>query len=169
MAADGFGMRVFGYDPQLNADRVRARGAEPAGTLPDLLGVCDLVTVHVPLSEATRGLLGRRELASMRPGSVLIQTSRGGVIDEAALVESLRSGHLGGAGIDVFEAEPPPEDHPFFSLENVVLTPHTAALTEQATRRMALGAARGILDVLNGADPSDPPEDAGWRAFGPGS
>ena len=167
MAAAGFGMRVLGHDPQLSPDHIRTRGAEPVGTLPDLLGACDLVTVHVPLSEATKGLLGRRELASMRPGSVLIQTSRGGVIDEAALVEALRSGHLAGAGIDVYGREPPPEDHPFFSLENAVLTPHTAALTEQATRRMALGAARGILDVLNGADPSDPPEDAGWRAFGP--
>lgn len=168
MAAGGFGMRVLGYDPALVADEVRARGAEPSKTLPDLLGACDLLTVHVPLSGATRGLIGARELASMRPGSVLIQTSRGGVVDEAALVDALRSGHLAGAGIDVYESEPPSENHPLFSLENVVLTPHTAALTEQAMRRMALDAAQGILDVLSGADPSEPPEGTHWQAFVPG-
>jgi D-3-phosphoglycerate dehydrogenase len=167
MATWGFGMRVLGYDPLLSPGRIRERGAEPVETLPDLLRACDLVTVHVPLSGQTRGLLGRRELASMRPGSILIQTSRGGVVDEDALVEALRSGHLAGAGIDVYETEPPPQDHPFFSMEQIVLTPHTAALTEQAMRRMAVDAAKGILDVLGGADPYDPPDGARWRAFGP--
>ncbi len=169
MAVRGFGMRVLGYDPWLPPERVREQGAEPVETLPDLLGACDIVTVHVPLSEATRGLLGRRELVSMRPGAILVQTSRGGVVEEDALIEALRSGHLAGAGIDVYETEPPPEGHPFFSMEEVILTPHTAALTEQAMRRMALDAARGILDVLAGADPSDPPEGAGWRLLDPGS
>jgi D-3-phosphoglycerate dehydrogenase len=167
MAAQGFGMRVLGYDPWLPLDRIRERDAEPAETLPDLLRACDLVTVHVPLSRESRGLLGRRELASMRPGSLLIQTSRGGVVDEGALVDALRSGHLAGAGIDVYETEPPPQDHPFFTMRQVVLTPHTAALTEQAMRRMAVDAAQGILDVLGGADPDDPPDGARWRAFGP--
>jgi D-3-phosphoglycerate dehydrogenase len=168
MALRGFGMRVLGYDPWLPPGRIREWGAEPVEALPDLLGACDIVTVHVPLSEATRGLLGRRELASMRDGSILIQTARGGVVEEDALVEALRSGHLAGAGIDVYETEPPREGHPFFSMEEIVLTPHTAALTEQAMRRMALDATQGILDVLGGADPSDPPEGAGWRAFDPG-
>jgi D-3-phosphoglycerate dehydrogenase len=104
----------------------------------------------------------------MGPGSLLIQTSRGGVVDEAALVDALGSGRLAGAGIDVYETEPPPEDHPFLSMQQVVLTPHSAALTEQAMRRMAVDAARGILDVLGGADPYDPPEDARWQAFGTG-
>jgi D-3-phosphoglycerate dehydrogenase len=104
----------------------------------------------------------------MRPGSILIQTSRGGVVDEDALVDALRSGHLAGAGIDVYKTEPPPQDHPFFSMEQVVLTPHTAALTEQAMRRMAVDAVQGILDVLGGADPYDPPDGARWQAFDPG-
>jgi D-3-phosphoglycerate dehydrogenase / 2-oxoglutarate reductase len=167
IAAGGFGMRVLGHDPGLSREEIRARGAEPVGELAGLLGACDLVTVHVPLSGETRGLIGREELASMRPGAVLIQASRGGVVDEDALADALRSGHLSGAGIDVYGLEPPPEDHPFFGLENVVLTPHSAALTEQAMRRMALDAARGILDVLAGADPSDPPKDAGWQAVTP--
>ncbi len=168
IGAGGFDMRVLGHDPHLAPDEVRERGAEPT-PLADLLGACDLLTVHVPLSEATWGMIGRRELASMRPGAVLIQASRGGVVDEDALVEALRSGWLAGAGIDVFDTEPPPEDHPFFALDNVVLTPHAAAFTEQALRRMALDAARGILDVLDGADPNDPPEGAGWRAVDPAS
>ncbi|MGH3145016.1 MAG: hydroxyacid dehydrogenase [Rubrobacter sp.] len=163
MGAHGFGMRVLGYDPQIPSEGLLAKGVEPVDTLPDLLGASDTVTVHVPLSEGSRGLLGRRELASMRPGAVLIQASRGGIVDEDALMEALRSGHLAGAGIDVFEREPPREDHPFFSLDNVVLTPHSAALTGQAMRRMSLDAARGIVDVLGGADPYDPPEGAGWR------
>jgi D-3-phosphoglycerate dehydrogenase / 2-oxoglutarate reductase len=168
MAAQGFGMRVLGYDPWLPPVRIRERDAEPVETLPGLLSACDLVTVHVPLSRKTCGLLGHRELASMRPGSVLMQTSRGGVVDEEALVDALRSGHLAGAGIDVYETEPPPQDHPFYSLEQVVLTPHTAALTEQAMRRMAVDAAQGILDVLAGANPYDPPDGARWQAFDPG-
>lgn len=167
IAAGGFGMSVLGYDPGLTSDEIRERGAEPVGALADLLGACDLVTVHVPLSGTTRGLIGREELASMRPGAVLIQTSRGGVVDEEALADALRSGHLGGAGIDVYGTEPPPDDHPFFRLENVVLTPHAAALTEQAMRRMALDAARGIVAVLEGMDPYDPPQGAGWRAVTP--
>ncbi len=169
IATGGFGMNVLGHDPALPPGEVRERGAEPVEALADLLGACDLVTVHVPLSGGTRGLIGREELASMRPGSVLIQTSRGGVVDEEALADALSSNHLAGAGIDVYGTEPPPEDHPFFHLENVVLTPHAAALTEQAMRRMALDAARGIVDVLGGTDPSDPPEDAGWRAVDPES
>ena len=167
IAAGGFGMRVLGHDPALSPGEIGEKGAEPVGTLAGLLGASDLVTVHVPLSGGTRGLIGPRELASMRPGAVLIQASRGGIVDEEALADALRSGHLAGAGIDVYGSEPPPEDHPFFELENVVLTPHSAALTEQSMRRMALDAARGILDVLDGADPTNPPKDAGWQAVNP--
>ena len=167
MATLGFGMRVLGYDPWLSPERVRERHAEPVEALPDLLRACDVLTVHVPLSPETRGLLGHDELASMKQGAILIQTSRGGVVDEGALVDALRSGHLAGAGIDVYETEPPPRDHPFYSMRQVVLTPHTAALTEQAMRRMAMDAAQGILDVLGGADPNDPPEGARWLAFAP--
>jgi D-3-phosphoglycerate dehydrogenase len=104
----------------------------------------------------------------MGPGSILIQASRGGVVDEAALVDALGSGRLAGAGIDVYGTEPPPRGHPFFSMQQVVLTPHSAALTDQAMRRMAVDAAQGILDVLGGADPYDPPQDARWQAFGSG-
>jgi phosphoglycerate dehydrogenase-like enzyme len=91
-----------------------------------------------------------------------------GVVDEGALVEALRYGPLAGAGIDVFEEEPPPADHPLFSAENAVLSPHTAASTQQAMRRMGLDAARGILDILGGVDALSPPAGAPWQTVNPG-
>lgn len=162
---DGFDMRVLGYDPFLSEEVMRSRGVEPAGSLDTLLPACDLVSVHVPLTGQTRGLLGRRELGFMPPDSILIQAARGGVVDEDALAEALRDGKLAGAGIDVFEEEPPPADHPLLQTERAVLSPHTAAHTSQAMRRMALDAARGILDVLRGVDPSSPPEGAPGRQW----
>lgn len=169
MGAAGFGMRVLGYDPYLGETAVRARGAEPVRSLEELLPACDLVSVHVPLTEETRGLLGAPELGLMRPGSVLVQAARGGVVDEDALVEALRDGGpLAGAGIDVFGEEPPPADHPLLSVETAVLSPHTAASTRQAMRRMGLDAARGILDILGGANALSPPAGAPWQTVNPG-
>ena len=168
IGAAGFGMRVLGYDPYLEEKAARAKGVEPMSSLDELLSACDLVSVHVPLTQETRGLLGTRELGLMRPGSVLVQAARGGVVDEGALVEALRGGPLAGAGIDVFGEEPPPADHPLFSVENAVLSPHTAASTRQAMRRMGLDAARGILDILGGADALSPPAGASWQVVNPG-
>ena len=168
MGAAGFGMQVLGYDPFVDEKLVRAKGIQPVDSLDELLPTCDFVSVHVPLTEETRGLLGDRELSLMRPGSVLVQAARGGVVDEDALVEALRDGPLAGAGIDVFEEEPPPADHPLLALENVVLSPHTAASTRQAMRRMGLDAARSILDILGGADALSPPAGAPWQTVNPG-
>jgi D-3-phosphoglycerate dehydrogenase len=167
MGAAGFGMRVLGYDPFVNEKAARAKGVEPVSSLDELLPACHFVSVHVPLKEETRGLLGARELGLMRPGSVLVQAARGGVVDDGALVEALRDGPLAGAGIDVFEEEPPPADHPLFSVENAVLSPHTAASTRQAMRRMGLDAASGILDILGGADALSPPIGAPWQTVNP--
>ena len=168
MGGAGFGMRVLGYDPYLDEKAVGAKGIVPVSSLDDLLPACDFVSVHVPLTEETRGLIGARELGIMRPGSVLMQAARGGVVDEGALVEALRDNHLAGAGIDVFGEEPPPADHPLLSLENAILSPHTAASTRQAMRRMGLDAARGILDILGGADALNPPAGAAWLTVNPG-
>jgi D-3-phosphoglycerate dehydrogenase / 2-oxoglutarate reductase len=168
IGAAGFGMRVLGYDPYLEEKAARAKGVEPMSSLDEILSACDLVSVHVPLTQETRGLLGTRELGLMRPGSVLVQAARGGVVDEGALVEALRGGPLAGAGIDVFGEEPPPADHPLFWVENAVLSPHTAASTRQAMRRMGLDAARGILDILGGADALSPPAGASWQVVNPG-
>lgn len=165
LAIQGFGMRALGYDPWLSAREIRAEGVKPFETLAEMLPECDLLTLHVPVTDDTWHLLGSEELRAMRPASILIQTARGGVVDEDALVDTLRSGHLSGAGIDVYEAEPPPEDHPFFSMEQVILTPHTAAHTEQAMLRMATDAACGILDILGGADPLNPPAESTWQTI----
>jgi D-3-phosphoglycerate dehydrogenase len=154
-AGAGLDMRVLGYDPNLPREIIAAAGAEPVARLEDLLAAADAVTLHVPLTPATRGLLGARALASMRPTAFLINTSRGGVVDEAALHAALSTGRLRGAALDVFEAEPPPADHPLLALPNVIVTPHSAALTAECAVRMATGAARAIIDALDGRRPAD--------------
>lgn len=111
------------------------------------------MTLHVPLTPATRGLLGAEQLGWMKPGAYLINTARGGVVDEQALYDALASGRLAGAALDVFAEEPPPADHPLFRLENVIVTPHMAAHTEEAMYRMATMVAEEIVTVLRGGRP----------------
>jgi D-3-phosphoglycerate dehydrogenase len=153
IARAGFGMEVMAYDPLLSADAVRAGGAEPVAGLEELLGRVDTLSIHVPLTPATRGLIGGAELDLLPRGAVLIHTSRGGVVDEAALLPRLRSGALGGAGIDVFEQEPVPPDHPLCGLDNVVLAPHLAGQTSASMGRMAMGAVEAVTAVLRGERP----------------
>ena len=148
----GFGMRVLGFDPALDAETIRQRGAGPVD-LDELLRRCDVLTVHVPLTPATRGLIGAAELARMPAHAVVLQVSRGGVVDEDALVAALRAGRLAGAGVDVFASEPPAADCGYFALPNVVLSPHTGAHTTAAMERMAVGAAEALLAVLRGETP----------------
>jgi phosphoglycerate dehydrogenase-like enzyme len=124
--ARAFGMRVLGSTA--HPERVDA-DVEPVG-LEQLLRTADVVSLHTPLTEVTRHLIGRRELGLMRPEAFLVNTSRGGVVDEAALVEALESRRIGGAGLDVFEVEPLPVDSPLRRLPNVILTPHTAGMPD---------------------------------------
>lgn len=128
-----FGTRGLYSDPQvrLPRERERALGLERAD-LPDLLEAADIVTLHLPATPETRHLIGREALARMKPGATLINTARGDLVDQNALLEALRSGHLGGAGLDVFEREPVPADEPLAGLRNVVLSPHIAAGTRDA-------------------------------------
>lgn len=149
----GFGAEIAAYDPMLSDEDIRAAGATPMG-LDALLGWADAISIHVPLTETTRNLIGARELGLMRPGAVIVNTSRGGIIDEAALAEALRANRIGGAGIDVFEHEPPPADHPLFALPNVVLSPHVAGVTEASMKGMALACAEVIDTVLAGKRPA---------------
>jgi phosphoglycerate dehydrogenase-like enzyme len=149
----GFGAELGAYDPMLSPEEIRAAGAKPMD-LPELLAWTDVISIHVPLTESTRGLIGAQELARMHSGAVIVNTSRGGIIDEAALGDALRSGAIGGAGIDVFEAEPPPTDHPLFALDNVVLAPHVAGVTEASMKHMALHCAEVIETILSGAKPA---------------
>jgi len=141
-------MRVVGYDPLLTADRIHSLGFEPAGNLASLLEKADIVSLHIPLTAETKNLIGDAELARMKKGARLINCARGGIVHETALLEALRSGHLAGAALDVFEEEPPPADHPLRSLTNVVLTPHLGASTAEAQRSVALEAAHLLVDYF---------------------
>lgn len=118
-----------------------------------LLARAEVVSVHVDLNPSTRGLFNEDAFSQMRPGAFLVNTSRGAVVDEAALIAALRSGRLGGYAADVMAEEPPPPDHPLFQFENVILTPHTAALTEGAYRRACVETASAVLAVLRGERP----------------
>jgi len=153
-ARAAFNMRVLGYDPFLDFAEIRSRGAEPVSDLPSLLREADVVTLHVPLTPQTRRLIGKGELDAMKPTAMLVNTSRGAVVDEAALAQALHQGRLAGAALDVFEREPPDPGNPLFSAPNLVVTPHSAALTAECAARMALQAAQGIMDVLAGRRPA---------------
>lgn len=148
IARHGLGMSVAAYHPSRDAEWVTERGAEPIRGLLDLMAECDVVSLHVPGTENTRNLIGSAELAAMRDDGILVNVSRGGVVDEEALLDALRAGRLGGAAIDVFDLEPPPHDHPFFALPNVVLSPHRAGRTREATELQGEQAVRRVLELL---------------------
>jgi D-3-phosphoglycerate dehydrogenase len=146
--AAAFGMEVRAFDPPLLARGWPEGPAAPEADLAAGLAWADAVSVHLPAGD--RPLLGAAEIARMRPGAILINTARGGVVDEAALAAALREGRLGGAGLDVLAAEPPPPDHPLLGLPGVVVTPHVAGLTAEAGARMAAQAVRNVLDFFAG-------------------
>jgi D-3-phosphoglycerate dehydrogenase len=163
-------MIVVGVDPYLTAEAAANHGVELI-ELDELLERADVVTVHVPLTRATRGLIGREAIAKMKPGSIVLNVARGGIVDEAAVAEALRSGHLAGAGIDVFEQEPP-TGSPLLDAPNCLLTPHLGASTAEAQILVSSEVAAQILDVLDGRSaryavnaPLLTPETA--RAIGP--
>jgi D-3-phosphoglycerate dehydrogenase len=147
---DGLGMSVVYHDLQPSPT-----GWDWAQHLPldGVLSSADAVTLHVPLTPATRHLIGRRELALLKPTAILVNASRGPVVDEQALIEALRQGRLAGAALDVFEEEPVRGVHPLCEFDNVVLTPHIASATGETVRRMALEATEEVLAVLQGRQP----------------
>lgn len=147
IARGGFGIRILAFDPAVPDDDVRADGAEPC-SLDDLLAASDAVSVHVPLVPETRGLLGAAQLRRMRRHAVVVNTSRGGVVDEKALASALDAGEVGGAGLDVSEVEPMPADHPLRGRANVVVTPHIGGQTREAMRRVAMEAAASLRAEL---------------------
>jgi (S)-sulfolactate dehydrogenase len=143
------GMRAIGHDVALPADAAawRDAGVEPR-SLEALLAEADVVTLHVPLVAATRNLVDARRLAAMKRGAVLINTARGGVVDEAAVAAALASGQLGGAALDVFDAEPLPAGSPLAGAPNLLLTPHVAGLTHEANARVSTMIAERVLAAL---------------------
>jgi D-3-phosphoglycerate dehydrogenase len=144
--ARAFGMQVLGYDPVL-APEAAARIGVTAVPFDDVLSRSDILTLHLPLTESTRHLIGRDQLARCRRGVRIVNVARGGVIDEAALVEAIRSGHVAGAALDVFEHEPP-QGSPLLGLEAVVLTPHLGASTEEAQEKVAARIAEQVAAYL---------------------
>ena len=150
----GLGMEVLGFDPYIKAEDIKIPGLLVTQSLQEVIQTADFLSLHVPLSDETRGLIGREHLRLMKPTAFLINTSRGEIIEEPALVSALREGTIAGAALDVFAKEPPDPRHPLFQLENVILTPHTASLTRDAVARLAEGAAQNVIDVLEGREPS---------------
>lgn len=143
-----FDMKVIGYDPVLAPDRAAKLGVESVPDIATLLPRCDFLTVHVPGGPETVNLIGAADLAKMKKGARVINCARGGIINEQALADALKSGHLAGAAIDVYMQEPPPPDHPLLKLANVVTTPHLGASTVEAQVSVAIEAAQLLTDYL---------------------
>lgn len=145
--AGGLGMKVLAYDPFVSHAWAREWGVEMVPSLEELLPAVDFLSLHVPLSDQTRGMIAAAELARMKPGACLVNCSRGGVVDEKALVAALDAGHLGGVALDVFEHEPC-TSHPLFGRENVVCTPHLGASTQEAQEQVAIEAAELVVEYF---------------------
>lgn len=153
-AALALEMNVLAYDPALADVALPVAGVTRAASLQELLPRADVLSLHIPLNARTRGLIGAPQLASLPAGAIVVNTARGGVIDEAALAAALRSGHLHAAGLDTTEQEPLPGDSPLLALPNIVITPHVGGSTPSALSLMASGAARNALDWLAGQPPA---------------
>ena len=151
--AAALGMRVLAYDPYVTADEIRRRGAEPVPSLEALLPEVDVLTCHTPLTDETRHLINAKALALLKPGAIFVNTSRGPVQSEPALLEALRSGRLAAAGLDVFEQEPSPLDNPLFNLDNVLCSTHVAGVTQEAHRIAGFQVIDEMLRVLRGERP----------------
>jgi len=143
-------MNVLIYDPYKSAAEIKAAGCEPVGDLDAALPRADFVSVHCPKTPETIGMFNAARLGRMKPTAYLINTARGGIVDEVALHGALVSGRLAGAGLDVFEQEPPPSGHQLFALPNVIMAPHVAGVTREAVDRMSEQTARNILSALDG-------------------
>ena len=146
--AKGFGMEIRAFDPYL-ASRGWPEGAvasEPV--LGDGLAWADIISINLP--KADHPIMGEAELALVKPGAVLVNTARGGIVDESALIDALERGQIGAAGLDVFDDEPPPLDHPLLAFDQVIVTPHIAGLTQECAERMALSSVQNVLDFFEG-------------------
>lgn len=152
--AEAFGMQILVHDPFVDETLIRSAGATPAFDLGPALEQADVVSVHIPLSTGG-ALIGAQELAKLKPTAVVVNTARGGLVDEDALAAALEEGRLAGAGLDVFSAEPPSPGHRLFRDERVILSPHSAGLTRESAIRMSVSAVQNILDFFTGSlDPS---------------
>ena len=158
-------MEVLAYDPYLAADEIARRGAAKIDELQELLRRSDFVSVHCPRTSETINMFGRGEFASMKPTAYFINTARGGIHNEAELVEALAKRQIAGAAVDVFLQEPPPPDHPLLALDNVIATAHTAGITEESLRAMASYAARQWIAIFEGRTPPRLVNPEAWPLY----
>lgn len=152
-----FRMEVWAYDPFVTAETLASDDVVLKKDMTEVIRTADFLSLHVPLTEQTKGLMGSAQFESMKPGAFLINTSRGEVVQEAALVDALKNQKIAGAGLDVFENEPPDVNNPLFQMQNVIATPHSAALTKEVVAQLAQGSAENVLNVLGGKPPSYSP------------
>ena len=144
----GFEANVYVYDPYINKNIIEENNCKAIDKI-DGLKLADYISIHLPLNENTINFIGEKELTSMKDTAIIVNTARGGIINEASLVKALQNNKIFGAGLDVFEKEPPDENHPIFNLENVILSPHNAALTLECRKRMAIESAENITFFLS--------------------
>ncbi len=159
-----FGMQVIACDPYLDEQTIAARGAVKV-TLDELLRRADFVSINCPLDEGTRGMIGAREFALMQPHAYFITTARGFIHDERALAEALQAKQIAGAGLDVWDKEPPAADHPLLQFDNVIASPHTAGMTREARANMGRIAAEQLVMTLDGKRPPRIVNPQVWPAY----
>lgn len=145
----GFNMKVFGYDPFIEKENIIDE-VNLVREWEDIFSMCDFISLHLPATSETKNIIGKKEFSLMKPTAFFINASRGEIVDEKSLIKALKEKQIAGAGLDVFDKEPPNKDNPLFKMDNVIVTPHNAALTKEARERMALHAAMGIEEVLSG-------------------
>jgi D-3-phosphoglycerate dehydrogenase len=162
LARAAFDLKVEVYSPSADPDDLAARGMRTCDSLAELLRRADIVSLHVPLNDRTRGMIGAAELSRMKPSAILINTGRGAVIDEDALIRLLRERRFAGAGLDVFRSEKMAADYELLRLDNVVLSPHIAGSTAEGLERTAVAVVELVLDVLRGHRPAHLVNPAVW-------
>ena len=150
---DVFDCRVLAFDPYVDEEEIVRRKAEPVG-LDELLAHAEILSIHCPLTKETSGLIDEDELSRLKDGALVVSTARGGIIDEQALVKALESGKVAGAGLDVWDREPPPSDHPLLAFDTVIASPHTAGVTVDSRATMARYAATQLIELLDGRAPA---------------
>lgn len=151
--AGALGMRVTAFDPFVGEEEMRLLNIRKATSIEDALRDADIVSIHLPLTPDTRHLMNADRFAMMKDGAIFLNAARGGLVDEGALIAALDSGHLAGAGLDVFDPEPPPPDHPLLNRDNVTATPHIAGVTVASKKRMWEMAIDNAIAVLEGRQP----------------
>jgi D-3-phosphoglycerate dehydrogenase / 2-oxoglutarate reductase len=151
-----FNMRVLGYDPYVDEATLSGYGVRKMASLDEMLPQCDFVAVHCSGGAETRNMINNRTLALMKPTAYLVNTARGTIVDEKALLDALHSNRIAGAALDVFDPEPPRPGNPLLHMENVIVTSHLGAMTEESLHNMAVMVAQGVLDVLEGRAPQYP-------------